>query len=741
MDKKLNIAFLWHMHQPLYKDPFTGEYVMPWVLYHGTKDYYDMAAVLEEFPGIHQTFNLAPCLIEQLGEYAAGKAVDRYRTISLKPAAELSHEDKVFILKNFFQANWDNMIRPIPRYSELLRKRGLSNMDEDIHLAQRYFVERDYRDLQVLFNLVWIDPEIRRRDGFLTFLLDKGQGYTDEDKERLLDKQTQIIRSILPKYAELRDKGIIEVSVSPYYHPILPLLCDSFSAKVAMPNVTLPRHRFQHPEDALAQIKKGCSLYKEVFKAQPEGMWPSEGSVSPEILPLIAGERIRWIATDEEILANSLRKEIRRDGFGNCQDPFLYKAYSVDAGKEKISIVFRDHVLSDLIGFDYARMSANDASDDLIRRLTRIHGMFEKPEDHIVSIILDGENAWENFKNDGRDFLVSLYSKLSGHPKLGCVTLKEFLDKKPTNETLPSLFSGSWINHNFKIWIGHPEDNAGWDYIHDAREELVKYDESVKKTADENAKQAVESAWEELYAAEGSDWFWWYGDEHSSMSDELFDSLFRKHIKKIYALINAEPPDSLEIPISSESKGYRPTVTPTSYMKPVIDGEVTNYYEWLASGRIERIHFGTAMHTDAHGGGLIDKIHYGFSEDTLFLRFDYLAEMVSMDNAWSFTMNFLHPKALRIHGTLSGKSSKATAFEKPTGSDKWTEIDARVSIAAASVVEVEVPLKTLEAGKGGEIWFFINIVAGERGHERWPVKGFLIIDVPPEDFEEQNWMV
>src|SRR5574340_383108 len=160
MDKKLKIAFLWHMHQPLYKDPFSGEYVMPWVLYHGTKDYYDMAAILDEFPGIHQTFNLAPCLMEQLSEYASGKAVDRYRTISLKAAAELSAEDKIFILQNFFQANWDNMIRPIPRYGELLRKRGISNMDEDIHTALRYFVERDYRDLQVLFNLAWIDPEI-----------------------------------------------------------------------------------------------------------------------------------------------------------------------------------------------------------------------------------------------------------------------------------------------------------------------------------------------------------------------------------------------------------------------------------------------------------------------------------------------------------------------------------------------------------------------------------------------------
>ena len=729
------------MHQPLYKDPFTGEYLMPWVLYHGTKDYYDMAAILDEFPEIHQTFNLAPCLIEQLGEYEAGLASDRYRALSLKQSRDLSVEDKVFILKNFFQANWDNMIRPIPRYDELLRKRGPSNQDDDINSALRYFNERDYRDLQVLFNLAWIDPEIRRNDGFLASLLDKGREYSEDEKRSLLDRQIQIIKKILPKYAELKEKGTIEISISPYYHPILPLLCDSFSAKIAMPNATLPVKRFQHPEDALAQIKKGAAIYRKIFNSEPRGMWPSEGSVSSDILPLISGEGIRWIASDEEILSNTLKKEIRRDNHGNCHDPFLYRAYSVNAGNGDMAIVFRDHVLSDLIGFDYARMSANDASDDLITRLVRIHEMLEKPEDHIVSIILDGENAWESFKNDGRDFLVSLYSKLSSHSKLRCLTITEFLNKKPKMEPLPTLFAGSWINHNFKIWIGHPEDNAAWDCISDARDALVKYEESAKSNDDKNIGNALAGAWEELYAAEGSDWFWWYGDEHSSMNDELFDNLFRKHIRRIYTLINEEPPDSLEIPISSESKGYRPTVAPTSYIKPTIDGEVTNYYEWLSCGRIERIHFGSAMHTDAHGETLIDKIVYGFSMDSLFLRFDYLSPIASPDNDWSFTMNFLGPKALRIYGNIKGRSSKTRVFEKTPGSDKWIEISASVNMASGSVVELEIPLKTIGATAGGETRFFINIVAGERAQERWPVKGFIILDVPPEDFEAQNWMV
>ncbi|MDP2690351.1 MAG: glycoside hydrolase family 57 protein, partial [Deltaproteobacteria bacterium] len=469
------MAFVWHMHQPLYKDPITNEYTLPWVLFHATKDYYDMAAILEEFPEVHQTFNVVPCLIEQIEEYGEGRAQDLYLSISKKPASELTGDDKVFMLRNFFQANWDLMIKPLQRYWELLMKRGPSNAREEVESVLRYFNDQDYLDLQVFFNLVWIDPHIRRNDKTLKALSEKGGRYTEEDKKKLFAKQIEIVNRIVPEYRKLMDSGIIEVSTTPYYHPIMPLLCDSFSAKEAMPEALLPKERFMHPEDAMAQLRKGISLYEKTFGRRPAGIWPSEGSVSMEMLPLVASEGVRWIATDEEILTNSLKRPLRRDDYGHTQDPFLYKPYAVDVLGKKVSIVFRDHVLSDLIGFDYAKMEPQAAANDMVERLEHIENMLERPGEHIVSIILDGENAWEHFSNDGRDFLTALYTRLSKHPKLQCVTVNEFLEGFGQREELQWLYPGSWINHNFKIWIGHVEDNTAWEYISEARGALVEY--------------------------------------------------------------------------------------------------------------------------------------------------------------------------------------------------------------------------------------------------------------------------
>ena len=740
MDKRLNVAFLWHMHQPLYKDPATGEYTLPWVLFHATKDYYDMAAILDEFPQVHQTFNVVPCLIEQIEEYASGKAKDKYRRISSVKATELTTEEKTFILQYFFQANWENMIKPIPRYFELLKKRGVSNDREEAFSVMRWFSEQDFLDLQVLFNLIWIDPLIRDNDRFLTALYKKGANYTEDDKARLLNKQTEIAGMILPKYRELRDKGIIEVSTTPYYHPILPLLCDSDSAKEAMPGAALPKKRFQHPEDALTQIRRGLSLYEKTFGKRPDGMWPSEGSVSMDMVPLVAGEGISWIATDEEILSNSLKRPVRRDSLGNCYDPFIYKPYVVESEGKSINIVFRDHVLSDLIGFDYAKMDANHAAADFVGRLGHIHGMLEEPQEHLVSIILDGENAWEHFRNDGRDFLVALYSKLSDNPRIRCVTINEFLSEQKKREKIERLFPGSWISHNFRIWIGHIEDNTAWDFIKDARDALVEYEEALKGTPEHELKKNILAvAWEEIYASEGSDWFWWYGEDHSSMSDEDFDSLFRRHIKRVYSLIGIEPPEALDFAISSEIKSYRPPVEPKAFIKPVIDGQVTNYFEWLAAGRLERTYFGSAMHKEIQGG-LIESISYGFSKDSIFFRFDYLAELGEYKKPWSAAISFTQPKNARVSVDVEGVSAKAALFEKENGKEKWAE-KTIIEAASESVLELAIPFSSIGVARGEEIRLYININGQERGVERWPVKGYLLFKAPDDDFEQQDWIV
>ncbi|MBI5238647.1 MAG: hypothetical protein HY887_09565 [Deltaproteobacteria bacterium] len=742
MSERLNIAFIWHMHQPLYKDPLSGEYVMPWVLLHGTKDYFDMAAILDEFPSVHQTFNIVPSLIEQIEDYSSGRAVDRYIETAKKAAGELKAEDKAFILKNFFHANRDNMIKPFPRYWELLRKRGGSGAHDEIQMAMRYFREQDLLDLQVLFNLAWIDPSIRSKDVFLKMLEKKGRGYNEAEKIGLLKKQSEITGWILPKYREMMEKGIVELSTSPYYHPILPLLCDSHSAKAAMPDAALPLVRFQHPEDAEAQLKKGLTLFERTFGRRPNGLWPPEGSVSLDMLGLVRTQGIRWIATDEEILSATLRRPIGRDSSGNCTDPHLYRPYTVDGTGDGLSVLFRDHFLSDLIGFEYAKAEPDMAASDLVSRLERAKRMLDSPASHIVPIILDGENAWENYRSDGRDFLVSLYSRLNNHPELKCSTVSEFLAATPSRERLQWLFPGSWINHNFKVWIGHHEDNTAWDYISAARTALMNAEESLRQgDRCEEKKEALEEAWNEIYASEGSDWFWWYGDEHSSACDEEFDMLFRHHLKKVYSLIGKEPPAALDIPILTEEKGVLPETAPAAYLKPVIDGEVTNYFEWLSAGKIKRVHHGGSMHMEFQCAGLLDAIYYGFSNDELFLRLDYLGSRKPYRKKWEFRINFLHPGHARIEGMVVGVSSAARLYTKAPDKDEWEEGAASVRIASDDCVEFAIPLSALGAVSNGEIRMFLNVDALEEGIERWPVKGMLVLSVPSENFDREDWYV
>ncbi|MBI5970555.1 MAG: glycoside hydrolase [Deltaproteobacteria bacterium] len=740
MEKRLNIAFYWHMHQPIYKDPFTGEYTMPWALYHGTKDYYDMAAILDEFPQIHQTFNLVPSLIKQLNDYASGHAGDKYISLTSKPASELTMEDKAFILQNFFQANVENMINPLPRYAELLRKRGYSNSEGDVRAALRFFTQEDYLDLQVLFNLAWIDPTHVAGDPMLASLVSKGNGYTEEDKAGLLEKQIEIIKMIIPKYKDLMERGIIEITTTPFYHPIMPLLCDSACALEAMPSAVLPR--FMHPEDARAQLKKGIEFYRETFGRAPCGIWPSEGSVSMDVLHIIKEAGIRWTATDEEILARSVKREIYRDAGGNSQSAFLYKPYAINVEGARISMVFRDRVLSDLIGFEYAKSDAGWAANDMIMRLENIHASLENPQDHVVSIILDGENAWETYKNDGRDFLAALYSRLSSNGKLRCVTINEFLSEVSLREPLQWVYPGSWINHNFKIWIGHAEDNAAWDYISEARAALVKHEDAVGDSPDSGKlKEAIKEAWEVLYAAEGSDWFWWYGDDHSSMCDEHFDALFRKHIKKIYSLIGKEPPVSLDIPILSEAKAFKPAHPPTAYIAPTVDGEVSNYFEWLCAGRIEHAYYGNSMHREHQVQGIVSDIAYGFSKDAFFMRFDYPKGSSPLDMEWSFTVNFLHPKEIRVRSDIKGKTSNTSTIAKDAATGLWNESDIKTATASDTVVEFSIPLTDIGCKPGAEMRLFITITSVEKGTERRPLKGFIALDVPPDDFELQNWTV
>ncbi|MEW6214352.1 MAG: glycoside hydrolase family 57 protein, partial [Nitrospirota bacterium] len=607
-DKPLYIAFVWHMHQPFYKDPMTGLYRLPWVRLHGTKDYLDMVEILRDFPDIKQTFNLTPSLLEQIMDYTENNAKDQYLELTIKKASELKIEERLFILENFFLANWDNMIKPFPRYYELLVRRGLRLIRSDLMWAMRYFSDSDFLDLQVLFNLYWIDPIFRERDPFLRMLVEKGRDYTEEDKHMLISRLFSILKKIIPVYREMAEKGHIELSISPFYHPILPLLCDINSARIAMPDIRLPQRRFAHPEDAEKQIRMGMDYFERLFGYRPAGMWPSEGSVSEEVVRIADKEGIKWIGTDEDILSNSIGKRLR-DATGKVIEPgILYRPYMF----ENVSIIFRDHQLSDLIGFVYSSWDSKKAAYDLINRLIQVWASMPKDKPRLLSIILDGENAWEYYKNDGRDFLRYLYEGLSREERLKTVTVSGYLNKHDKGEPISRLHAGSWINANYRVWIGHEEDNIAWDYLTEARNDL----EAFQKL---NPEKNLSEAWKAIYVAEGSDWNWWYGDEHITETQKDFDELFRLNLIRVYREMGKEVPQQLFVPVHREDRSVSPIITIRGFIEPKIDGIVTSYFEWYQGARMDVKKSGGSMHK---AESILSNVYYGFNKNNLFLRID-----------------------------------------------------------------------------------------------------------------------
>lgn len=722
-DSPLHISFVWHMHQPYYKDPSTNIYRLPWVRLHGTKDYLDMLEILKDFPAIKQNFNLVPSLLEQLNDYTENNAKDSYLEVTGKKASDLTPDDKIFILENFFLAQWENMIRPFPRYFELLLKRGTHFIKSDLVRTIKYFMEADFLDLQVLFNLCWIDPFFRQSDPFLKMLVVKGRNYTEDEKSLLIEKQMEILKRIIPAYREMASTGQVELSLSPFYHPITPLLCDTDIARVAMPGVNLPRHKFSYPEDARKQIEMGITYFEKVFNYRPAGMWPSEGSVSEQALRIFSSFGIQWVATDEGILAHSLRKGLR-DSSGNLTDPqALYRPYRF----EDMSIVFRDHTLSDLIGFVYSQWDPRKAAEDLTAKLLHIRNSMPMDKPRLVSIILDGENAWEHYKNDGRDFFLYLYEGLSREERLKTTTVSEFITHYDIGEKLEYLYPGSWINSNFGIWLGHEEDNLSWDYLADAREKLECFQR-------EHPGRDLDKAWKSIYIAEGSDWNWWYGDEHTTDTQEEFDELFRLNLMQVYREIGKEIPAELFVPILKHDRKIAPTLLIRGFIRPDIDGLVTSYYEWYQGAQVDVKKSGGSMHKSE---SLITSIYYGFNKDFLFLRLDPKFPFEEFEEGTEFSIITSKPADIKITVPVKGKESKATLFEKANGD--WIAAKELSEVAVLDIFEIGIPFADLKAKENDEIQLFISIRKDAEEIERSPWRGHLSITVPTPDFEALMW--
>jgi alpha-amylase/alpha-mannosidase (GH57 family) len=715
------VAILWHMHQPYYEDPMTGQHVLPWVRLHALKDYFGMVALTEEFPTLRLTFNLVPSLLVQLEAFAGNRARDRHLDLGLKPADQLTPDERDFIVSNFFHAHRSRMIDPYPRYRHLLEKKQAGMPDP--------FTIEELRDLQVWHKLVWIDASYLERDSRCRALLDKGAGFVEEDKAILRQVELEVLGRVIPEYRRAAARGQVELSTSPFYHPILPLLCDTHVYLRTHPHSPMPRHRFMHPEDAREQLARAVSCHERLFGDRPRGLWPSEGSVSDAVVDLAADAGFEWMATDELILSRTLGIGWGRDGAAQVDRPdVLYRPYRARAGSRDVACAFRDHTLSDLIGFTYAGWDGEAAAADFCDRVKAAGLRFSQVtqgEEAVVFVILDGENAWEHYPGSGRPFLRALYRRLSEDAELTTVTMGDAC--RGATERLSSLFPGSWIDGNFYVWIGHADDHRAWDQLAEARTQLEEAG---------TAGAGVDEARHELLIAEGSDWFWWYGDDHSSEHDQVFDDLFRRHVRNVYRRLGRPIPEGLFETNITTAPTLAPWSMPISLLSPIVDGEPTSYFEWLGAGVFEPRGIAGAMHRVSHGAeDLVRAIHFGFNLERLHVRVDMrrradevLAEGMGLVVRW------LRPAGYRLRVRAEGGRMLCT-LATPAG--EGAEVG--VTAAAGAIAELSVPFALLGLTGGQAMAFVVALEMDEIEIAHYPVFRPIELDVPEAGFDREHW--
>ena len=650
---RIHLMMLWHMHQPQYRDPVSGEYVLPWTRLHALKDYWGMVRVLEEFPRVHATFNMVPSLGIQLEEYASGKFREPWFEIAFAPAESLTPEQKDEILVRAFQVNRERLMSRWPRYLELAGRVESQTPNR----AAAMFGLRDWRDLQTLSQLAWMDEEYFALDPVVAKLATKGREFTEQDKAALREKQIELLGRVLPEYRRAAETGQIEISCTPFYHPILPLLCDSDIAHVSNPQTPLPSPAFRHPEDARAQLARARQFHARVFGREPDGLWPSEGSVSDETLGLASELGFRWAATDEGVLGRTLGTGFGRDSAGVPENAEkLYTPWRIQLGKRNIACFFRDHYLSDLIGFVYTRMDSADAAADLHRRLRLIGERVNTGRPITIALILDGENAWEYYPSNGRPFLRDLYGRITNDPDIRALTATEALAEAGEIPGNPGIFPASWISANFDIWIGHSEDVTAWQLLGEARKFYAEQAELRRVGVKEAPSQKqLDEAYEALLAAEGSDWFWWFGPEHSSVNDAEFDAMFRKLLTTVYRALGTEAPDDLAEPIKHLAE---PAIIapPQGFLRVRVDGRESTYFEWMGAGLYSAEKHGGSMHGRTP---VLHELRYGFDEEKLYIRLDLFPEAVPHLRDAEFRVTVQGDQELRIvawieNGDLAG---------------------------------------------------------------------------------------
>lgn len=646
-----------------------------------------MPLLVRQFDDVKVTFNLVPSLIDQFQLYLEG-GTDRHLELSRLKADELSNEHRREILESFFSCYPPHMIDPFQRYRELYQK--MKNNSGDPILPE-LFSSEELRDLQVWSNLVWVDPMFHEEEP-VKALFAKGRHFTEEEKNNLLDWQLSLIARIIHTYKTLFEEGVIDISFTPYYHPILPLLCDSESALEAVPSITLPQKRFRHPEDAERQVVLSMEKFESLLGRKMVGMWPSEGAVSEEVAALLIKLGIKWTATDEEVLYYSLEKSKLP-----LSDNSPYTVY--EYGSE-LKLFFRDHTLSDRIGFVYSKWDTDKAIADFVGRLKEIRmRMMDRINDAVVSVILDGENAWEYFANNGHEFLVELYRHLNDDPEIQMVTMTEAA-KNIRPQQLPRLFAGSWINHNFRIWIGHREDNAAWDLLSETRKRLVEFEQHRP----DYDRDKLAKAWKQIYIAEGSDWCWWFGDEHRGAQNKEFDRIFRQHLMAVYECLGLDIPFELLSPIYAGEIVPR-VYLPDALLTPTIDGRLTHFYEWAGAGLFDCLVNNSAAYRMER---YLSKIYFAYNHERFYICLNFVdRKALESFRELSFLLTFFTPRQISMRLPVG----KGCAAGRKEGEFEYSLVD---------ILEVAVERTHLWPDGFGQLGFSVAVLEGEQVLESQP---------------------
>ena len=538
------------MHQPQYKDALSAQYTLPWTYLHAIKDYTDMAAHLEDNPAARAVVNFTPVLIEQLEEIARRIAEhlkvgtplpDPVLALLGPDAVPTEAPQRLALLRACLRAQRQHLIERFGPYLELATLAETLGTPERIAYASDQFIH----DLAVWYHLAWLGETVRRTEPLVARLTERGRDFTPGQRRDLLSLIGELVGQVVPRYRALAERGTVELAVTPYAHPIIPLLIDFKCAREALPQLPLPQHALYPGGAARAtwHIEEAVRVFTRAFGHAPAGCWPAEGAVSEATLAMLAASGgFRWTASSSAVLRGSLALTDAQAAL----DPLAYnRPYRLPG--TGMDCFFRDDALSDLIGFTYATWHADDAVGNLANELAALAQRDAPGGNHAVLIALDGENAWEHYPFNGYYFLKALYARLANHPQLELTTLSQCLERGLQPAPLPRVLAGSWVNGTLATWMGDAAKNRAWDLLCDAKE---AYDRVMQNMTD---PQQRAQAGRQLALCEASDWFWWFGDYNPADAVEQFDRLYRRQLVTLYRRLNLAPPGELALPLSSGS--------------------------------------------------------------------------------------------------------------------------------------------------------------------------------------------